>query len=89
MKTRMAIFSICAAVLMMTAGCASGIKHKTTSDEYHTITRTYWYGIPIYEKSEFNESAFPTDDNKMRDMERELRKSDEKIKMPERGMITP
>jgi hypothetical protein len=49
-----------------------------------------WYGIPIYEKSEFNDGLFPSDSSeKMKSMERELRESDKDVQTLKRGMLTP
>lgn len=70
--------SLCAAALVLCSGCAGAIKKKTTiDDEYWVTTRAYWYGIPIYEKREINENAFPADTtDRMRAMENQLHNTD-------------
>lgn len=70
-------FAICAAALILCSGC-SGIRKETNiDDEYWIKTRTYWYGIPVYEKREINENAFPADTtDRMRAMENRLHNTD-------------
>lgn len=71
------LVSFCAAVLALCAGC-SGIKKETSiDDEYWIKTKTYWYGIPVYEKREINDAAFPSDSTeRMRQMELQMHNTD-------------
>lgn len=67
-----------AAVLVLASGCAGAIKKKSfAEDEYWLTTRTYWYGIPIYEERHINEGIVPSDTtDRMRQMGTQLHNTD-------------
>ncbi|MEN6627193.1 MAG: hypothetical protein ABFD69_13295 [Candidatus Sumerlaeia bacterium] len=79
MKTK--LFLLIAATILL-SGCGS-IKKKTSNDaDGYAITRTYLWGIPVYEERAWVDTPMPTGGaDTMKWMDRQMQKTDESVRI--------